>query len=100
MNQSFGDGDDENITVINGGPDTPLLISYQVSRVTTVISRPFGENGFDLNKLCVCAFSIKNSTSRYKYKSEENRGFNCGLFIETRRFLKKTANGTHKQNKS
>ncbi|XP_038115024.1 mucin-5AC isoform X1 [Culex quinquefasciatus] len=29
MNQSFGDGDDENITVINGGPDTPLLISYQ-----------------------------------------------------------------------
>lgn len=56
MNQSFGDGDDENITVINGGPDTPLLISYQVSRVTTVISRPFGENGFDLNKLCVCVF--------------------------------------------
>nr|XP_029726453.1 uncharacterized protein LOC109423306 isoform X1 [Aedes albopictus]XP_029726455.1 uncharacterized protein LOC109423306 isoform X1 [Aedes albopictus] len=28
MNQSFEDGDDENITVING-PDTPLLISYQ-----------------------------------------------------------------------
>ncbi|XP_062553292.1 serine-rich adhesin for platelets isoform X2 [Armigeres subalbatus] len=28
MNQSFDDGEDENITVING-PDTPLLISYQ-----------------------------------------------------------------------
>ncbi|XP_055601477.1 uncharacterized protein LOC129750541 isoform X2 [Uranotaenia lowii] len=28
MNQSFGEGDDENITVING-PDTPLLINYQ-----------------------------------------------------------------------
>ncbi|XP_055619344.1 uncharacterized protein LOC129764372 isoform X1 [Toxorhynchites rutilus septentrionalis] len=28
MNQSFGEGDEENITVING-PDTPLLISYQ-----------------------------------------------------------------------
>ncbi|XP_058458456.1 uncharacterized protein LOC131435017 isoform X1 [Malaya genurostris] len=28
MNQSFGDGDGENITVING-PDTPMMINYQ-----------------------------------------------------------------------